>query len=127
MIPGLRRCASENAVGMLCAAARRNSVFLMKIESAEVGITVADGFFQHAFRKLAQDRQVELEITWSTSEVAVCCSRASVRSVVRWRSSLSSRAFSMAMTAWAAKFLTKLDLFLGEGADFLTVDYNGAN
>ena len=29
-----------------------------------------------------------------------------VRSVVRWRSSLSSRVFSMAMTAWAAKFLT---------------------
>ena len=31
---------------------------------------------------------------------------ASVRSVVRWRSSLSNRAFSMAMTAWAAKFVT---------------------
>ena len=45
-------------------------------------------------------------MTWSTSDVAVCCSSASVRSavrsvrsVVRWRSSLSSRAFSMAMTA----------------------------
>ena len=41
----------------------------------------------------------ELEMTWSTSEVAVCCSSASVRSLVRWRSSLSSRAFSMAITA----------------------------
>ena len=30
----------------------------------------------------------------------------SVRSVVRWRSSLSNRAFSMAMTAWAAKVVT---------------------
>ncbi len=38
--------------------------------------------------------------------VAVCCSSASVKSVVRWRSSLSSRAFSMAMMAWAAKFVT---------------------
>ena len=27
-----------------------------------------------------------------------------VRSAVRWRNSLSSRAFSMAMTAWPAKF-----------------------
>ena len=53
-------------------------------------------------------------MTCSTSEVAVCCSSDSVsssvrwpRSVVRWRNSFSSRAFSMAMTAWAAKFVTK--------------------
>ena len=52
-------------------------------------------------------------MTWSTSDVAVCCSSASVRSAVRSvrsvgapRSSLSSRTFSMAMTAWDAKFLT---------------------
>ena len=38
-------------------------------------------------------------MTRSTSEVAVCCSRASLRSSVRWRSSLSRRAFSMAITA----------------------------
>ena len=81
----------------------------------------------------------ELEMTLSTSEVAVCCSSDSassrmrvctcsaaarfdsdhgligegrdqldllVVSSVRWRSSLSSRAFSMAITAWAAKLLT---------------------
>ena len=48
----------------------------------------------------------ELEMTSSTSEVAVCCSSDSVRSSVRWRSSLSSRAFSMAMTACLAKFCT---------------------
>ena len=41
----------------------------------------------------------ELEMTFSTSEVAVCCSSDSVRSSVRWRNSLSSRVFSMAMTA----------------------------
>jgi hypothetical protein len=45
----------------------------------------------------------ELEMTPSTSEVAVCCSSDSLRSSVRWRSSLSSRTFSIAMTAWAAK------------------------
>ena len=45
-------------------------------------------------------------MTRNTSDVAVCCSNDSVRSVVRCRSSLSSRVFSMAMTAWAAKFFT---------------------
>ena len=38
----------------------------------------------------------------------------SVRSVVRWRNSLSSRVFSMAMTAWAAKFVHQRDLLVGE-------------
>ena len=41
----------------------------------------------------------ELEMTFSTSAVAVCCSIVRSR-----RSSLSSRVFSMAITAWAAKF-----------------------
>ena len=39
-------------------------------------------------------------MTFSTSEVAVCCSSDS-------RNSLSSRAFSMAMTACAAKFVIR--------------------
>ena len=45
--------------------------------------------------------QIEGErlMTLSTSAVAVCCCSDS-------RSSLSRRVFSMAMTAWAAKFLT---------------------
>ena len=47
----------------------------------------------------------EPEMTFSTSLVAVCCSSASLRSSVRWRSSFSSRVFSMAITAWAAKVL----------------------
>ena len=45
-------------------------------------------------------------MTLNTSDVAVCCSSDSVRSSVRWRNSLSSRVFSMAMTAWAAKFVS---------------------
>ncbi len=44
----------------------------------------------------------------STSDVAVCCSNNSVRSSVRWRNSLSSRVFSMAMTAWSANVATNL-------------------
>ena len=58
-------------------------------------------------------------MTFSTSEVAVCCSSDSVRSSVRWRSSLSSRVFSMAMTAWAAKFVHQRDLLVGERPDLL--------
>ena len=69
----------------------------------------------------------ELEMTLSTSEVAVCCSSDSVRSSVRWRSSLSSRVFSMAMTACAAKFCHQLDLLVGERSHLLAVDGNGAN
>jgi hypothetical protein len=44
-------------------------------------------------------RERELpEITRSTSDVAVCCSSASVRSLVRSFSSLSSRAFSYCLS-----------------------------
>ena len=64
----------------------------------------------------------ELEMTFSTSQVAVCCSSNSVRSSVRWRSSFSSRVFSMAMTACAAKFCDQLDLLVGKGPDLLAVN-----
>jgi hypothetical protein len=60
--------------------------------------------FSSIFSNTGLSSPGELEMTLSTSEVAVCCSSASDRSSVRWRSSLSSRVFSMAMTAWAAKF-----------------------
>ena len=46
---------------------------------------------------------------------------------MRWRSSLSSRVFSMAMTACAAKFCQQLDLLFGERADFLAIDGDGAD
>ena len=47
---------------------------------------------QHSLRS-----KVERLMTLSTSAVAVCCCS-------DCRNSLSSRVFSMAMTAWAAKF-----------------------
>ena len=75
-------------------------------------INISEPGFADAYRFLQHGRKHRLKIarraliTWSTSDVAVCCSNASVRSavrsvrsVVRWRSSLSNRAFSMAMTA----------------------------
>ena len=43
------------------------------------------------------------------------------------RSSLSSRVFSIAITAWAAKFCHQLDLLVGEGAHLLAVDRDGAD
>ena len=46
-------------------------------------------------------------MTLSTSAVAVCCCSDSPRSAVRWRNSLSSRAFSIAITAWSAKPLMR--------------------
>src|SRR5215472_13386268 len=45
----------------------------------------------------------ELEMTPSTSEVAVCCSSDSLSSSVRACTSSNSRTFSMAITAWSAK------------------------
>ena len=57
-------------------------------------------------------------MTWSTSEVAVCCSSDSVRSLVRSRNSLNSRAFSMAMTACAPKFFDQFYLFVREEPHF---------
>ncbi len=69
----------------------------------------------------------ELEMTWSTSDVAVCCSSDSVRSSVRWRSSVNSRVFSMAMTAWAAKFVHQVDLLVGEWPNLLTVHADDAD
>ena len=48
--------------------------------------------------------KVERLMTLSTSLVAVWYSSDSSRSSVRWRNSPSSRAFSIAMTACAAKF-----------------------
>src|SRR5215510_8706962 len=53
--------------------------------------------------------KVERLITLSTSAVAVCCCRDS-------RSSLSRRVFSMAMTAWLAKFWTS-SIFLAVNTD----------
>src|SRR6516165_2793418 len=68
--------------------------------------------------------KAERLMTLSTSAVAVCCWRDSVRSFVRWRSSLSSRVFSMAITACLAKLLTS---DASERSDLLAVDNNGAN
>ena len=63
--------------------------------------------------------KVERLMTLSTSAVAVCCCSDS-------RSSLSSRVFSMAMTAWR-RSSDQLDLLVGEWAHLLAVDADGAD
>ena len=57
----------------------------------------------------------ELAITPRISLVAVCCSNASL-------SSLNNRTFSIAITAWSAKVLSKRDLLVGEWPDFRAAD-----
>ena len=56
-------------------------------------------------RTPAADRSASCEMTRRISLVAVCCSSDSVRSRLRASSSLNSRTFSMAITAWSAKVL----------------------
>src|SRR6478672_7533074 len=58
-------------------------------------------------------------MTSRTSVVAVCCSNASLRSSVRWRNSLSRRAFSIAITAWSANVVVSFDLLVGKRTDIL--------
>ena len=87
---------------------RRNDVHGLAVPTMDIsklGVADADGILKHGC-KTGSRSPGELEITCSTSDVAVCSSSASLKSVVRWRSSLSNRAFSMAMTAWTAKFVT---------------------
>src|SRR4051812_6524351 len=61
-------------------------------------------------------------MTWSTSEVAICCSRDSLSSSVRACTSSNSRTFSIAMTAWSAKVVTRSICFglYGPGTIFAT-------
>ena len=53
-------------------------------------------------------------MTWSTSDVAVCCSSDSDSSLVRCCSASNSRAFSIAITAWLAKEFDEGNLVLLE-------------
>ncbi len=66
-------------------------------------------------------------MTLSTSLVAVWYSSDSWRSPVRSFSSLNSRTFSIAITAWSAKVLHQLDLSLGERLDPISAEGNRAD
>ena len=69
----------------------------------------------------------ELEMTCSTSEVAVCCSSASVSSRVRCCSASNSRTFSIAITAWSAKVVTSSICLSVNGRAAVTLQNNHAD
>ena len=58
----------------------------------------------------------ELEITRRTSAVAVCWPSVSIRAALRASSSLKSRTFSMAITAWSAKVFRSATCLSVKGA-----------
>src|SRR6266513_2715763 len=59
--------------------------------------------FSASVSKTGWRSNVDRPITLSSSLVAVCCSRATLSSLLRASSSVNRRTFSMAMTAWSAK------------------------
>ena len=63
------------------------------IRHAELGLADGCRVLQHG-REYRLKLPGEPEITFSTSEVAVCRSNDLVRSSVRWRNSFSNRVFS---------------------------------
>ena len=96
-------------------------VAVQAIDAAKLGVANAHRLLQHGRKhwlKIARRTADDLK---HLRRRRLLLQRFGVRSVVRWRSSLSNRAFSMAMTAWAAKFVHQRDLFVGEGTDFLAV------
>ena len=66
----------------------------------------------------------ELEMTCSTSDVAVCCSSDSVSSCVRCCSASNNRAFSIAITAWSANVVTSSICFSVNGFTSLRTSAN---
>ena len=81
------------------------SVALVAVKHAKVGLADARRVREHGVEH-GLSSPGELEMTCSTSEVAVCCSSDSLSSRVRACTSSNSRAFSIAITAWSAKVVT---------------------
>ena len=96
------------------------AVALVQPERAIAGFAEFGRLRQHGAEHRIKSYQANWLMTLSTSAVAVCCCRI-------LRSSLSSRVFSIAMTACAAKFLTRLDLLVGERPHLLAIDDDGAD
>ena len=78
-------------------------------------------------RTPAARRSASWLITRRISLVAVCCSSASVRSRLRASSSLNSRTFSIAITAWSAKVWSSAICVVGERPGLGAADRDGAD
>ena len=70
--------------------------------------------FSASVSKTGWRSNVDRPITLSSSLVAVCCSSETRSSLLRASSSVNSRTFSMAMTAWSAKVLRSSIWLVGE-------------
>ncbi len=99
--------ASAYAGGALCNATARNASPSRSQSVPNLASQIRVAFSSIAWNT-GSSSPGELEITLSTSEVAVCCCNDS-------RSSLSRRTFSMAMTACLAKLLTNSICFSVNG------------
>ena len=99
---------------------RAETVALGKPQNAELGAADARGIVQHGLNT-GSSSPGELEMTRSTSEVAVCCSSASESSRVRACTSSNSRTFSIAITAWSAKVWTSSICLSANGCGSLRV------
>ena len=114
--PGKGPCAATN---------RRDSPSRRKIETS---LAPQSRAALSATTSITGWRSVgELEMTRRISAVAVCCSRASVSSRFRASSSVNSRTFSIAITAWSAKVFSELDLLVREGLDLTPPHVDGAD
>ena len=82
------------------------------IDISKFSVTDTDGFLQHGLKYrlkvagISTDYLKHLRSGGLLFEGSARSVVRPVRSIVRWRSSFSSRVFSIAMTAWAAKFST---------------------
>ena len=118
IVPGRRGTALDRRSAIACqrraeGAHRGTHAVLVDQQVAKFCLADLHRVLQHRWNT-GSSSPGELEMTCSTSLVAVCCSSASVRSSVRWRSSLSRRVFSMAMTACAANVLKHRKLLVGQ-------------
>ena len=85
---------------------RAKVVSLSQEQIAELWLRICRVAFSSIALNTGSSSPGELEMTWRTSEVAVCCSKASESSRVRACTSSNSRTFSIAITAWSAKVVT---------------------
>ena len=117
--PDLRGYPLANAAScsgvMPSAAGELSMLAVEQVDAAERRHRTARARCARWCRTPAARRLREPLITRRISLVAVCCSSASVRSRLRASSSVNSRTFSIAMTAWSAKVCSSAIWLSGNG------------
>ena len=119
--------SSAHASGGLCAVTRRNRSPSHSQRLPNLALQMRTAFCSNASKDGLERRPARALMTPKTSDVAVCCSRDSVSSRVRACTSSNSRVFSMAIMAWSAKVVTKLDLLSVKGLTSVRATENNTN